>query len=58
MLQDNSRPRRKTTTALGFFDQALKIDPNDADALAGKAFTYMALFVFGEATTERISMQK
>ena len=38
--------------ALGFFDQALKIDPNDADALAGEAFTYMALFVFGEATTE------
>ena len=36
--------------ALGFFDQALKIDPNDADALAGEAFT--ALFVFAEATTE------
>ena len=38
--------------ALGLFEQALKIDPNDADALAGEAFTYMALFVFGEATTE------
>ncbi len=38
--------------ALALFDQALKIDPNDADALAGEAFTYMALFVFGEATTE------
>ncbi len=38
--------------ALALFDQALKIDPKDADALAGEAFTYMALFVFGEATTE------
>ena len=38
--------------ALALFDQALKIDPNDADALAGEAFTYMALFVFGEATAE------
>ena len=38
--------------ALALFDQALKIDPNDADALAGEAFTYMALFEFGEATTE------
>ncbi len=38
--------------ALALFDRALKIDPNDADALAGEAFTYMALFVFGEATTE------
>ena len=38
--------------ALALFDQALKIDPNDADALAGEAFTHMALFTFGEATTE------
>ena len=38
--------------ALALFDQALKADPNDADALAGEAFTYMALFTFGEATAE------
>jgi adenylate cyclase len=38
--------------ALGFFDQALKTDPNDADALAGDAFTYMAYFIFGWATSE------
>jgi TolB-like protein/Flp pilus assembly protein TadD len=38
--------------ALALFDQALKADPNDADALAGEAFTYMALYTFGEATTE------
>ena len=38
--------------ALSLFDQALKIDPNDADALAGEAFTHMALFAFGEANPE------
>jgi adenylate cyclase len=38
--------------ALALFDQALKADPNDADALAGDAFTHMALFTFGEATAE------
>jgi TolB-like protein/Tfp pilus assembly protein PilF len=36
--------------ALALFDGALKADPNDADALAGEAFTYMALFAFAEAT--------
>jgi adenylate cyclase len=36
--------------ALALFDQALKADPNDAEALAGEAFTYMALFAFAEAT--------
>jgi adenylate cyclase len=35
--------------ALALFEQALKADPNDADALAGAAFTQMALFIFGEA---------
>jgi TolB-like protein/Flp pilus assembly protein TadD len=35
--------------ALALFDRAVKADPNDADALAGEAFTYMALFAFGEA---------
>ncbi len=38
--------------ALALFDQALKADPNDADALAGEAFTHMALFTFAEATAE------
>ena len=38
--------------ALALFDQALKADPNSADALAGEAFTYMALYTFGEAATE------
>jgi len=39
--------------ALALFDQALKADPNDADALAGEAFTYMALFTFGETTAQK-----
>ena len=38
--------------ALALFDQALKADPNDADALAGEAFTHMSLFIFGEADTD------
>src|SRR5271166_2187096 len=39
-------------SALALFDQALKADPNDAAALAGEAFTHMALFTFAEATAE------
>jgi adenylate cyclase len=38
--------------ALDLFGQALKLDPNNADALAGEAFTNMALFSFAEATAE------
>jgi adenylate cyclase len=39
-------------TALALFNSALKIDPNDADALAGDAFTYMSLFTYGEGSPE------
>jgi adenylate cyclase len=39
--------------ALALFDQALKIDPNDADALAGDAFTHMVFYVYGWATAEK-----
>jgi adenylate cyclase len=34
------------------FDQALEIDPNDADALAGEAATYHAEYQFGWTGTE------
>jgi adenylate cyclase len=44
--------RDSHNAALDLFVQALKIDPNDPDALAGEAFAYMALFVFGEAIGE------
>ncbi|MBV9287646.1 MAG: adenylate/guanylate cyclase domain-containing protein [Hyphomicrobiales bacterium] len=47
--QPPKEKRESHYAALALFDRALKADPNDADALAGEAFTYMALFVFGEA---------
>jgi Flp pilus assembly protein TadD len=34
-------------SALALFDQALKIDPNDADALTGEAFVYGIEYSFG-----------
>jgi adenylate cyclase len=56
MWQSYSQPVREKRdshyAALGLFDQALKIDPNDSNALAGDAFAYMALFTFGETTSE------
>jgi len=56
MWQSYSQPVKEKQdshrAALAFFDQALKIDPNDADALAGDAFTYMAFYIFGWATAE------
>jgi TolB-like protein/class 3 adenylate cyclase/Flp pilus assembly protein TadD len=40
--------RRETyKEARAVFDRALKIDPNDADALAGSANTYFADYLFG-----------
>jgi adenylate cyclase len=33
--------------ARALFDQALKIDPNDADALAGDAYTYSNDYIYG-----------
>jgi adenylate cyclase len=38
--------RKRTNTARALFDQALKIAPNDADALAGSASTYLRDFTF------------
>ena len=34
------------------FEQALKIDPNDADALAGSATAYNTEYLYGWTTTE------
>ena len=56
MWQSDPQPvkekRNSHYAALGLFDQALKIDPNYSNALAGDAFTYMALFTFGETIGE------
>ncbi len=43
--------RENHDAALNLFDEALKVDPNDADALAGEAFAHMAKFIFGEEET-------
>ena len=40
-----TRTGKHTDAARALFDQALQIDPNDADALAGDAFTYHGLHV-------------
>ena len=46
LTKDNNNAARAS------FEQALKIDPNNADALAGDAFTYHLEYQFGWATTE------
>ena len=38
--------------ARAFFEEALQIDPDDADALAGEAFTYRAEYVYGWTNPE------
>ena len=40
-------PKGSTSAARDLFEAALAIDPNDADALAGEAFTYMIDYTFG-----------
>jgi adenylate cyclase len=39
--------RESVSEARDLFDQALEIDPNDADALAGSAYTYVFDFLYG-----------
>jgi adenylate cyclase len=50
--QPPKEKRDSHCAALALFDQALKADPNDSNALAGEAFTHMALFAFGETGAE------
>jgi TolB-like protein len=40
LLQRRPTPKDKNDAARALFEQALKIDPSDADALAGEAYTY------------------
>jgi adenylate cyclase len=42
----------KFDTARTWFADALKIDPNNSDALAGDAYTYALQFVFGSRNSE------
>ena len=52
--QNGDRPSKdKINTALALFDQALKIDPDDADALAGEAGCYtLEYFFFANPNTD------
>jgi adenylate cyclase len=44
--------RDKNDAARALFEQALKIDPNDADALAGEAETYATEYAWGWTNSE------
>ncbi len=51
LTQDALSPTKDNTTAArALFDQALKLDPNDADALAGEVETYMLEYGYGWRT--------
>jgi TolB-like protein/DNA-binding winged helix-turn-helix (wHTH) protein len=47
LLQQQPPTKDNAKAARELFDQALKIDPNDSDALAGDAMTYAFDIVFG-----------
>ncbi len=53
-LQPAMEKRRSFNEARALCDQALEIDPNDADALAGSAYTYYQDYIYGwsEADTD------
>jgi adenylate cyclase len=42
----------KVDTARTWFEKALKVDPNNSDALAGEAYTYTLEFAFGSRNSE------
>ena len=50
--QPTKDKRESYNAARALFEQALKIDPNDADALAGNAHTYQAEYFYGWTTPE------
>ena len=56
MWQGGQQPmkdkRESYNAACALFEQALKIDPNDADALAGSATAYNTEYLYGWTTTE------
>jgi adenylate cyclase len=48
IAQQTANDRRESVEkARALFDQALKIEPNDPDALAGSAYTYLNDFLYG-----------
>ena len=49
--QQQQRTRENNNAAKALFEQALRIDPNETDALAGDAYAYMLEYTRGWATT-------
>ncbi len=49
--QQQQRTRQNNNAAKALFEQALRIDPNETDALAGDAYAYMLEYTRGWATT-------
>jgi adenylate cyclase len=49
--QLQSRTKENDAAAQALFEQALKVDPNETDALAGSAYTYLLEYVRGWTTT-------
>ncbi len=57
-LQQQKMTKENNNAARAWFEQALKIDPNDTDALVGDADTYMIEYSLGWTTTETDYDQK
>ena len=52
-LQQSMKDKQDSNNAArASFEQALKIDPNDADALAGEAQTYLSEYLYGWTTPD------
>ena len=49
--QQQERTKENNNAAQALFEQALKIDPNETDALAGDAYTYLLEYSRGWTTT-------
>ena len=49
--QQQQRTKENNNAAQALFEQALKIDPNETDALAGDAYAYLLEYTRGWATT-------
>ena len=52
LLQQTTVTKESNDAARALFEQALKIDPNYAAALAGNAITYMIDFAYGWANAQ------
>ena len=57
LARPSQQTKEKNEAARALFEQALKIDPNNADALAGDAYTYTNEYLWGETPTPT-TMQK